>query len=104
MTVKWWNLVSNGEQSWGSILGLGRPTYEARAVDAYPIISQDPLGSLPGLVAPNAEQAARGLLRTGLGVSILQAFISAENHSNILQMRKLKLRKEKGFSKFPLSK
>ena len=43
--------------SWqGGILRLGRPTYEAHAVGAYPIISQDPLGSLPGLLAPNAEQ------------------------------------------------
>lgn len=56
MTVKWWNLVSSGEQSWGGILRLGRPTYEAHAVGAYPVKSQDPLGSLPGLLAPNAEQ------------------------------------------------
>ena len=39
-----------------------------------------------------------------LSVSILKALISVETHSNILQMRKLKFRKEKGFSKFPLSK
>ena len=36
-----------------------------------------------------------------LSLSIFKAFILGENHSDILQMRKLKFREGKGFSRFP---
>lgn len=40
----------------GGILRLGGSTYEAHPVGAYPIISGDPLGSVTGLLTPDAEQ------------------------------------------------